>query len=180
MTALQLEARKRWTAGVLVLLVAGMIGLAYASVPLYRLFCQVTGLGGTTQVATGPPEVVLDRTVVVRFDASVAGGLAWRFRPARRSIEVRLGQTTEAAYVAENTSGRAIVGTATFNVTPEKIGRYFTKIECFCFEELALAPGERAELSVVFYVDPALADDPEAREVGTITLSYTFFESTAD
>ncbi|MGH8028678.1 MAG: cytochrome c oxidase assembly protein [Arenimonas sp.] len=180
MTALGLDARKRMTAGVLVALAVGMVGLAYASVPLYRLFCQVTGFGGTTQEAQQPSAVVLDRTVVVRFNADVARGMPWRFTPARRSVEVKLGQTTQATYIAENPTARPITGTATFNVTPEKVGRYFIKIDCFCFEEQRLEPGQRVELPVVFYVDPALADDAAAREVGTITLSYTFFEATLD
>lgn len=179
MSALGLDGRKRATAGALVALVVGMAGLAYASAPLYRLFCQVTGFGGTTQAATEPSPTVLDRTVIVRFNADVARGLPWSFAPAERSVEVKLGQTTRATYVAFNPTDRRITGTATFNVTPEKIGRYFTKIDCFCFEEQTLEPGQRAELPVVFYVDPALADDPDARGIGTITLSYTFFETAA-
>lgn len=178
MTAVAIQRRKRLTAGVLIGLVAGMVGLTYASVPLYRLFCQLTGYGGTTRSDSAPSAVVLDRTVIVRFNADVALGMPWRFAPAERAVEVRLGATTVATYVAENPTDRAITGQATFNVTPEKIGRYFTKIECFCFTEQTLAPGQRVEMPVVFYVDPALADDEDAREVGTITLSYTFFETT--
>jgi cytochrome c oxidase assembly protein subunit 11 len=174
------ERRKRATAGLLAGLVVGMVGLAYASVPLYRLFCQVTGFGGTTQVATAAIPAPAAGVVTVRFDANVARGMPWRFRPAARSLAIRLGETVEATYVASNPTDRAITGTATFNVTPEKAGLYFTKIDCFCFAEQTLAPGQEVEMPVVFFVDPALADDPNTRDIGTITLSYTFFETTPE
>ncbi len=180
MSSLAGQRGNRRTAIALGAVALGMVGLAYASVPLYRLFCQVTGYGGTTRTATGPAPAVLDRSVVVRFNADLARGMPWRFAPSRRSIEVRLGETVMATYVAENPTNRTVTGTATFNVTPEKVGQYFAKIDCFCFTEQTLAPGARVEMPVVFYVDPALADDPDAREVGTITLSYTFFETLPD
>lgn len=180
MTALA-PRRARLTAGLLAGLVVGMVGLAYASVPLYRLFCQVTGLGGTTQVAASAPEAApAAGMVTVRFDANVARGLPWDFRPAQGALDVRLGESTLATYVAINSADRAITGTATFNVTPEIAGQYFTKIDCFCFQEQTLAPGQRADMPVVFYVDPALADDPATRDIRTITLSYTFFEAATD
>jgi cytochrome c oxidase assembly protein subunit 11 len=181
MSALALR-RRRMTAGLLAGLVVGMVGLAYASVPLYRLFCQVTGFGGTTQVAAAAPAEASPAagTVTVRFDANVARGLAWRFAPVDGPLAIRLGDTMLASYRATNLSARAITGTATFNVVPEAAGRYFTKIDCFCFTEQTLRPGQTVDMPVTFFVDPAIADDPETRDIHTITLSYTFFESTGD
>lgn len=156
----------------------GMVGLAFASVPLYRLFCQVTGYGGTPAVVLEKKGIVADpaHPVTVRFDASVNRDMPWRFEPLQRDVTVPLGQDTLVAYRAVNTSDRAIVGTATFNVTPAKAAQYFSKIECFCFTEQRLEPGEAAEMPVTFYVDPAILEDEHARDVHTITLSYTFFE----
>ncbi len=154
-----------------------MIGVVAASVPLYRLFCQVTGYGGTTAVAVAAPEVVSDRVMTVRFDSNVNGNLPWRFAPAQDAVEVRLGEEKLIFFVAENTSDRPVTGTATFNVAPAKAGQYFAKIECFCFTEQTLAPGQRIEMPVSFYVDPRIADDRNTDEVETITLSYTFFEA---
>lgn len=168
--------RKTTTALVLLGAVAGMLGLSYAAVPLYRLFCQVTGYGGTTQVAAETPTTVVDQTVTVRFNADVGKGMPWRFRPAQRSMTLRLGEEGLAIFIAENPTDEAIVASATFNVTPQKAGIYFNKIECFCFTEQRLGPGERVEMPVSFFVDPALLDDPNVREVKTITLSYTFFK----
>lgn len=156
----------------------GMVGLVAASVPLYRLFCKVTGYGGTTRVAEAAPGAVLGREITVRFDASVAKGMPWRFEPQQREMRVRLGEQVLATYSATNLSGRPIVGTATFNVTPDKAGQYFNKIECFCFTEQRLEPGQTVDMPVTFFIDPALADDPLANEVTTITLSYTFFDKT--
>jgi cytochrome c oxidase assembly protein subunit 11 len=168
-------ARKnRRTLGICVSVVAGMIGLSYASVPLYELFCRVTGFGGTTQVATQAPETVSEQTIRVRFDASINPQLGWRFEPAQREVEVRLGETMLVFYTAENIGTERSWGTATFNVTPLKVGQYFSKIACFCFTEQHLDPGERIEMPVTFFVDPRIADDPNARDVKTITLSYTF------
>lgn len=155
--------------------VAGMVGLAYASVPLYELFCRVTGFGGTTQVATAAPEAVSDRTIKVRFDSFTNPNLPWAFQPSEREIEVPLGQTALTFYTAENVADIASWGTASFNVTPLKVGQYFSKIECFCFTEQKLEPGERVEMPVTFFVDPAILDDPNAQDVAAITLSYTFF-----
>ncbi|MCP5432397.1 MAG: cytochrome c oxidase assembly protein [Alphaproteobacteria bacterium] len=155
----------------------GMLGASFAAVPLYRMFCQVTGFGGTTQVATAAPDIVLDRKVVVRFDSNVSRELPWRFVPAQRSVKVRLGERTLVAYRATNLSDRPLVGTATFNVTPDKVGSYFDKLQCFCFTEQRLEPGETVDMPVTFFVDPALADDPLLDEVKTITLSYTFYEA---
>jgi cytochrome c oxidase assembly protein subunit 11 len=158
-----------------VMLVVGMAGLAYASVPLYRIFCQVTGFGGTTMRADAVPGPVLEREMTVRFDANVAD-LPWSFQPEVRLTRVKLGENGLVYYRAVNRSSVAIVGTATYNVTPEKAGPYFAKIACFCFTEQRLEPGEAIDMPVSFFVDPALADDPNMEEVGTITLSYTFFK----
>lgn len=170
---------KRLTAGVLVAVVGGMVALTAASVPLYRLFCQVTGYGGTTQVAAAPSKAV-DRYVTVRFNADREPGLPWRFRPMQREIRVRLGETAVAFFEAENTGDAPITGTATYNVTPFKVGPYFSKIECFCFTEQTLAPGERAQMPVSFFVDAGMLDDWNVADVKTITLSYTFFRARAN
>ncbi len=168
--------RNRRTLIALVAVGVGMGGASFAAVPLYRLFCQVTGFGGTTQVAVTAPEAASDRVITVRFNADTAGGMPWRFAPAQREMRVRVGEVALARYVAENRSAATVTGTATFNVTPYKVGRYFSKVQCFCFDEQTLAPGERAEMPVTFFVDPEILDDPNASEVNTITLSYTFFE----
>jgi len=157
---------------------AAMVGLVVASVPLYRLFCAVTGYGGTTRVAAAAPGATT-RPITVRFDASVAKDLPWRFVPAQREIRTHLGEQVLAFYTATNTGTQPLVGTATFNVTPDKAGRYFNKIECFCFTEQRLEPGKSIEMPVTFFVDPALADDTLVNEVMTITLSYTFFRKEA-
>jgi len=167
--------RNSLTALVLVGVVAGMGGLAYASVPLYRLFCQVTGFGGTTQVAERLPDRVLDRVITVRFNADVSSSLAWRFRPAQRSIDVRLGEQGLAFFTARNEADAATTGTATFNVSPEAAGSYFNKVECFCFSEQTLEAGARADMPVTFFIDPEIVNDPEAKNIQEITLSYTFF-----
>jgi cytochrome c oxidase assembly protein subunit 11 len=170
----QKPSRNRLLAVALLGVVFGMVGMAYAAVPLYALFCRVTGYGGTTQVAQGPSGRVLDREIVVRFDANVRG-LPWAFRPAVPELRLRVGETGTVSYVAENASERATIGTATFNVAPPSAGAYFNKIACFCFTEQALAPGERIEMSVQFFVDPGIAEDRDLDAVDTITLSYTFF-----
>ena len=153
-----------------------MFGLAYASVPLYRLFCQVTGYGGTTQVAKRAPAELGQREIVVRFNADVGQGMPWRFQPKQRQVTVRVGETVQIAYIAHNPTKRTITGNATYNVTPDKAGLYFAKINCFCFEQQTLAPGETVEMPVLFFVDPELEHDRNAHDVHTITLSYTFFE----
>ena len=170
--------RHRRTVFALLAVVAAMAGLVAASVPLYRLYCAATGFGGTAQAtseaAPGDPDA---RTVTVRFDASVNRDMPWRFEPRQRQITVRLGETVLAYYTARNLSGERIIGTAVFNVTPAKAGRYFNKVECFCFSEQVLDPGQKTELPVAFFVDPALADDPDTSEIDTLTLSYTFFRA---
>lgn len=153
----------------------GMVGMAYAAVPLYQMFCQVTGLGGTTQKATKPSEIVLDRLVTVRFDANVSSKLGWTFEPEQRTVQAHIGENMLVFYRATNTSDRRITGTATFNVAPDSAGLYFSKIECFCFKEQTLEPGQTIELPVSFFVDPALVTDPESSRLKEITLSYTFY-----
>lgn len=158
----------------------GMIGMSYAAVPLYQLFCQVTGYGGTTQRVEQYSDVVLDREITVRFDANVAGGLPWEFKPAQRAVTLRIGETALVGYDAANLTGRPSGGRATFNVSPHLAGAYFNKLECFCFTDTTLQPGEKMEMPVVFYVDPAIAEVPELKNLKTITLSYTFFPMEAD
>jgi cytochrome c oxidase assembly protein subunit 11 len=160
--------------------VAGMVGLSFAAVPLYRIFCQVTGYGGTTQRAEAAPEGATDRVMRIRFNADVNQDIPWVFKPVQRELTVRVGETTLALYRAENRSGRTVSGTATFNVTPLKAGPYFDKIDCFCFTSQTLGPGETADMPVSFFVDPAIADDRNLDEVRTITLSYTFFREIGD
>ena len=164
----------RMLAGLLVV-VAAMIGLSYASVPLYDLFCRVTGFGGTTQVAETESTVVIDRRMKVRFDSSVSGRLDWAFQPVQRQVELKVGENAVAYFRATNRSDEVLVGTATFNVTPLKAGPYFNKIECFCFTEQRLEPGQSVEMPVAFFVDPAISEDVDLDEVKTITLFYTFF-----
>jgi len=154
--------------------VAAMAGLVAASVPLYDLFCRVSGYGGTTKVADHVAAAT-NRPITVRFDASKAKDLPWRFRPAQNRIDTHLGEQVLAFYTATNTSDRAVVGTATFNVTPAKAGQYFNKVQCFCFTEQRLEPGQSVDMPVTFFVDPALASDETTSEVTTITLSYTFY-----
>ena len=154
----------------------GMIGLAFAAVPLYSLFCQVTGYSGTSQVAVQAPGAKSDRIITVQFDASVAKGMPWSFKPEQREVKVRLGEEALAFYRATNPLTRKVMGTATYNVTPHKAGPYFNKIECFCFTEQVLEPGASADMPVSFFVDPDIINDPNMDDVRTITLSYTFFE----
>ncbi|MFN3614211.1 MAG: cytochrome c oxidase assembly protein [Rubrimonas sp.] len=155
---------------------AFMVGMSFAAVPLYDWFCRVTGFGGTTMVAESLPDRVLDRTIKVRFDASTVG-IDWRFRPVQREMTVRLGEDGLAFYEATNTSDRPITGTASYNVTPFSTGGYFAKIECFCFTEQTLQPGETVQMPVAFFVDPDIVNDAEAGRVPVITLSYTFYET---
>jgi cytochrome c oxidase assembly protein subunit 11 len=157
------------------LVAVGMLGMAYAAVPLYRMFCEATGYGGTTQRVAVPSDTVLDRVMRVRFDANVASGLAWSFEPAQRTVDVRIGENTLVFYRATNRSGQPVAGSATFNVTPEVAGIYFNKLECFCFKEQLLAAGETIEMPVSFYVDPAIVKDKDAGRLSEITLSYTFY-----
>ena len=168
-------ANHRITALALGGVILGMVGLTAASVPLYRLFCQVTGYGGTTQVAGDALPNALEQMIEVRFDASVGDDLPWHFQPVERKFDVRIGEEKLAFYQASNMGDRPIVGSATFNVTPHKAGPYFSKIECFCFTEQVLQPGETVDMPVSFFVDPAILDDADTKDLPTITLSYTFF-----
>lgn len=155
---------------------AGMVGLAFASVPLYDLFCKVTGYGGTTRTATAAEGVeIVDRPITVRFDANVAPGLPWVFEPEVKHVTLKLGEIGTVKYRARNASAVTTTGTATFNVTPGAMGAFFSKIACFCFTQQTLKPGEELEMGVTFYVDPAMVDDPDTASVHTVTLSYTFF-----
>ncbi len=160
---------------ILASVVCGMVGLAFASVPLYRLFCQVTGYGGTTQVAETLPEASSDRVITVRFDASVHPGLPWSFQPEQREERVYVGENGLVFYLAKSLVDRPTTGMATFNVTPLKAGQYFNKVACFCFDEQTLQAGEEVEMGVSFFIDPAILDDRNLDDVNTITLSYTFF-----
>jgi cytochrome c oxidase assembly protein subunit 11 len=156
-----------------------MVGFAYASVPLYQLFCQVTGFAGTPQRAVQAPSEVLERTVTVRFDANVSGGLPWSFEPLQRTVEVRIGETSVVHYRATNQADRDTTGTATFNVAPDQTGIYFNKLACFCFTEQTLAPGQSIDMPVQFFVDPAIVKDANAGKFPQITLSYTFYPAGA-
>jgi cytochrome c oxidase assembly protein subunit 11 len=152
-----------------------MLALAYASVPLYQMFCQATGFGGTTQRAAAPSATVLDKRITVRFDATVSPGLGWTFEPVERTQNLRIGETGLAYYRATNTSARAVTGTATYNVTPDQAGIYFNKLECFCFTEQTLQPGQSIDMPVSYFVDPAIVKDAVAGGLDRITLSYTFY-----
>lgn len=164
----------------LVGVVLGMGALAWASVPLYDLFCRVTGFGGTTQVAEQGIGTVLDRTVTVRFSASTERNMPWSFRPVQQTQEIRIGETGLAFYEAYNPTDRTVTGTAAFNVAPYSVGGYFVKIDCFCFTEQTLKPGERVQMPVTYYVDPEIVDDPETAKLTNITLAYTFYETDAE
>ena len=155
--------------------VAMMVGVSFAAVPLYSWFCRTTGFAGTPLVAHVAPGQISDRQVTVRFDANIGAGLPWRFEPERTSIDVRLGEVVTIYYTVTNLAARETVGQAAYNVAPTTVGGYFDKINCFCFTEQRLAPGEKREMAVVFYVDPELAKDPEDDDLNTITLSYTFY-----
>lgn len=157
---------------------AVMVGLVSASVPLYRLFCKATGIGGTPRVASSAPVgEVQTRTVEIRFDTNLAKGMPWKFEPNQRSMVIHLGEPNVATFTAENPTNETIVGTAAFNVTPAKAGQYVNKIQCFCFSEQTLKPGQKVEMPVQFFIDPAIATDPDTSDVTTITLSYTFFRT---
>src|SRR6202051_1999500 len=163
-------------AGICGLVVALMVGASYAAVPFYNWFCRTTGFNGTTQVAKSAPSAgPLERKIAVRFDSNVAPGLPWKFEPEQTEIEVKIGQVVTVFYNVTNQSARTTSGQAAYNVTPLTVGAYFQKINCFCFTEQTMAPGEKREMPVVFYVDPALAADSENDSLNTITLSYTFY-----
>ncbi|WP_244551905.1 cytochrome c oxidase assembly protein [Rhizobium sp. RU33A] len=158
-----------------VVFVGGMVGMAYAAVPLYQLFCQVTGYGGTTQRVEQASNVVLDRTINVTFDANAASGLNWDFKAVDKKVTPKIGETVQITYTATNNSPHPVTGEAVFNVTPGEAGAYFNKVQCFCFTETTLQPGETLEMPVVFFVDPAIVEADETKGIGTITLSYTFY-----
>lgn len=172
-----LAARNRRSLMMGLLLVAGMVALGFASVPLYRIFCQVTGFGGTTQraEAVAADLAPVGERITVRFDSNVARDLAWDFAPEDNTQQIAIGARQLAFYRAENTGPRPITGTAVFNVTPLEAGRYFTKIDCFCFERQTLAAGQEVRMPVTYYVDPAILEDPDIGDVEEITLSYTFY-----
>jgi len=158
-------------------LVACMVGLSFAAVPLYRMFCQATGYGGVPQVAKVAPDTVLDQTITIRFDASVDRALPWTFAPEKRVMEIRIGESALAFFKARNDTDKPVTGTAGFNVAPEIAGRYFTKIECFCFTQQTLAAGQSIDMPVTFFVDPKIVEDESTKNIPEITLSYTFYRS---
>lgn len=184
MTTANVGPAKRTGNGTILVLclvfVCGMVGMAYAAVPLYRLFCQVTGYNGTTQRVEQYSDTILDRTVKVTFDSNTSNGLNWDFRPAQRSIDPKIGETVEVRFKATNRSSVPTTGTAVFNVTPMEAGAYFNKVECFCFTETTLQPGETLEMPVVFFVDPDIVKTRETKDIHTMTLSYTFYPSKTD
>lgn len=157
-----------------------MVGLSFASVPLYRLFCQATGFGGTTQVAAAAPMTIADRVMTVRFNADVDPRLPWRVAPTQTALSLKVGEIGLGLYRARNLTARAVTGTATFNVTPLKAGRYFSKIACFCFDQQRLEAGEEVDMAVSFFVNPAMLEDRNLEDVKTITLSYSFFRVPGD
>jgi cytochrome c oxidase assembly protein subunit 11 len=171
-----LRQRNRKTARMVFLLVAGMAGLSFAAVPLYSLFCRITGFSGTTQVSEQLPDKVLEREVIIRFDANTAHNLPWDFKPEVPTTTLKIGAKGITNFIAVNRSKNPVSGTALYNVTPLKAGKYFHKIQCFCFGEQQLNPNEKVNMPVVFFVDPAINDDPLMDDVSTITLSYSFFK----
>ncbi len=153
----------------------GMLGLSFAAVPLYNMFCKVTGFAGTPRVGTAATGKVLDRFISIRFDANVAPGLGWKFEPESPQVDTQVGVTQTVFYKVTNHSDRTVTGIATYNITPEQSAAYFVKIQCFCFTQQTLKPGETARMPVIFFVDPKILDDPDTKDVETITLSYTFY-----
>ena len=170
------EKAKKKTAAQMVGVVIFMGALAWASVPFYDWFCRVTGFGGITQVADSGSEIVLSETVKVRFDASLERDMPWEFKPVQREMEIQIGATGLAFYEAYNPTDKPVAGTASYNVTPYEAGGFFSKIDCFCFEEQVLMPGERVQMPVTFFVDPEIIEDRDAKYTKVITLSYTFYE----
>ena len=165
------------TAALLLAVVAGMVGLSFAAVPLYRMFCAATGYGGTTQRAAAAPQDISKAIVTVRFDTDVSPDLAWAFHPLVPEVQVHPGEQTQVFFRAVNRSSEGITGRAVYNVTPTKVGLYFDKLQCFCFNEQYLAPGESKDMGVVFFVDPDMLKDPDTSEIRTITLSYSMFKA---
>lgn len=177
MSAAPLQAANRRVGALAALMAVVMVGLAYAAVPLYRMFCEATGFGGTTQVASAVPlnTSVTGRSIKVRFDSNTAPGLDWRFRPKATEVSIPIGEKRLGFYTASNRGSTPITGRAVYNVSPDIAGRYFIKIDCFCFTEQTLAAGETVDMPVSYYIDPAILDDPAASKVDEITLSYTFY-----
>lgn len=169
------QRSNRVVVGTCLAFVAGMVGMAYAAVPLYDMFCRVTGYNGTTQRVEQASDVILDEKVKVTFDANTSGGLPWEFKPVQRDIDIRIGETVQVMYRAKNLSSKPTTGQATFNVTPMQAGAYFNKVQCFCFTETTLQPGEEMEMPVVFFVDPDIVKAVETKDIKTLTLSYTFY-----
>ena len=172
-----MRRRNGTTVMLLAAVVCGMVGLSFASVPLYRMFCQATGFGGTTQRALAAPRAVAGAVVTVRFDAATSPELGWEFRPLETLVKVHPGEQREVFFRATNRSSETVTGSATYNVTPTKTGIYFDKLQCFCFNAQELGPGESRDMGVVFFVDPDLLTDPGTSDVRTITLSYTMFRA---
>jgi len=174
----KLAARNRRSALLAFAIVLGMLALGYAAVPLYRIFCQVTGFDGTTQVASQDEAnavAVTGKPITIRFDSNVSPALPWRFKPERPTETITIGARDMAIFDAENLSSQTVTGSATFNVTPVQAGAYFAKIQCFCFTQQTLKPGEKVRMPVLYYVDPAIMDDPDTKDIEEITLSYTFY-----
>ncbi len=169
------STRNRRTGMMVLWIVVAMIGLSFASVPLYTLFCKVTGFGGTTMTAEKAPDHIIDRELTIRFNTDTGAELPWDFKAAEKYVKTKVGQQTLVAYTARNWSNQTSGGTAVFNVTPPKAGKYFRKIECFCFQEQVLEPRQSVNMPVLFFIDPAFADDVDMQDVTTITLSYTFY-----
>ncbi|MGG5810722.1 cytochrome c oxidase assembly protein [Falsiroseomonas sp. CW058] len=176
----QISRRNRRTAAAAFTVVAGMVGLSFAAVPLYDLFCRVTGYNGTPMVGTQRPDQAGDFVVTVRFNANTQPNLPWRFEPAQPSVQLRVGEEGMGFYHARNLSAAPATGISTYNVTPEVVGKYFHKTACFCFEEQTLAPGQEVDMPLAFWVDPRIATDPNTRGIRTITVSYTFHRSLHD
>lgn len=167
-------------AGACLAFFGGMIGMSYAAVPLYQVFCQVTGYGGTTQRVEQASDVILDQTVSVHFDTNMASGLPWTFEPVQRDIALRIGETAEVMFRARNDLREAWIARAAYNVSPHYAGAYFNKLECFCFTDMTLKPGEEIEMPVVFFVDPDIVNQPEFVGLKQLTLSYTFYPAKDD
>lgn len=174
-SSVPLNRRHRTVAVWCAAVVLAMVGAAYAAVPLYRLFCQTTGFDGTPRIATAPSTTTLERVITVRFDGNVAPGLAWRFEPAVRTLDVKIGENTLAFFRATNTADHPITGTATFNVLPEQAAPFFNKLQCFCFTEQRLEAGQSVDMPVTFFIDPQIVSDKDAHAISNITLSYTFY-----